>query len=133
MHFTTSLLLSSLYALSLALPQFGEVVQAPPGRLPLSYNKPMFRTYAATKAGGIDVTAKDSQPFTIKAYNSLSPEIHEKDIVVSQRKFFIGNLTGSYCPQEVKNCPVGNVTALKVRKDETARLVRGFHTSDIRH
>ncbi|KAL8801168.1 MAG: hypothetical protein Q9200_007033, partial [Gallowayella weberi] len=106
------------------------VVQPEPGRLPVSYNDgPTFKTYASSsggsksegsKAGGIDLEAKASQPFTIKAYNSVRPEIHMMDIVVSRRQFFIGNLTRSRCPQGINNCPTGDVTALKVNEDRFA-------------
>ncbi|KAL8684844.1 MAG: hypothetical protein Q9224_006104 [Gallowayella concinna] len=128
MHFSTPFVLSSMLSLSLALPQLGDpVVQPEPGRLPISYNeKTTFRTYASksggSKSGGIDVEAKASQPFTIKAYNSIRPEIHMMDIVVSKRKFFIGNLTGSLCPKGTMACPTGNVTALKVTENRTAEL-----------
>ncbi|KAL8729337.1 MAG: hypothetical protein Q9166_004834 [cf. Caloplaca sp. 2 TL-2023] len=120
MHFST-LVLSSLFSLSLALPQFEEpMVQPRPGRLLVSYNKPVFKTYGS-KSGGIAAEVKASQPFTIKAYNSESP-IHMMDIVASNRKFFVGNKTGSLCPEDIKDCPIGNVTALKVTDEGFALL-----------
>ncbi|KAL8804380.1 MAG: hypothetical protein Q9182_002575 [Xanthomendoza sp. 2 TL-2023] len=128
MHLSNPLVLSSLISLSLALPQLENlVVQPEPGRLPISYNDgPTFKTYASSsggsKSGGIDLEAKASQPFTIKAYNSVRPEIHMMDIVVSRRQFFIGNLTRSLCPKGINDCPAGNVTALKVNEDRTAQL-----------
>ncbi|KAL8780586.1 MAG: hypothetical protein Q9213_006406 [Squamulea squamosa] len=121
MHFSTSLVLSALFALSLALPQFEPTVQPSSGRLLVSYEKITYKTYGSLKSGEIQAEVKESQPFTIKAYNSESP-IHMLDIVASNRKFFIGNVTGSRCPEEVKDCPVGNVTALKVTDEGYAQL-----------
>lgn len=80
-------------------------------------------------AGAIAAEVKDSQPFTIKAYNSEFPEIHMKDIVASNTQFFIGKRTRSLCPEEVKDCPVGNVTALQVTKEGNAVLVSLLYSS----
>ncbi|KAL8770119.1 MAG: hypothetical protein Q9209_004157 [Squamulea sp. 1 TL-2023] len=121
MQFSTPLFLSTLFTLSLALPQFEPTVEPNPGRLLVSYNKITYKTLGSTKSGEIEAEVKDSQPFTIKAYNSESP-IHMLDIVASNRKFFIGNITGSRCPEEVRDCPVGNVTALKVTDEGYAQL-----------
>lgn len=121
MHFSAPLVLASLFSLSHALPQLGEPAQALPGRLPVSYNQPTYRTYSH-KSGGVAAEVKASQPFTIKAYNSVSP-IHMMDIVASNRSFFVGNMTGSLCPIEVGDCPVGNVTALQVTRKGEAQLV----------
>ncbi|KAI4265750.1 MAG: hypothetical protein L6R38_009204 [Xanthoria sp. 2 TBL-2021] len=123
MHFTTPLVLSSLFSLSLALPQFEGLKEARPGRLMVSYNAQTFKTFGMKAgAGAIAAEVKDSQPFTIKAYNSEFPEIHMKDIVASNTQFFIGKKTGCLCPEEVKDCPVGNVTALQVTKEGNAVL-----------
>ncbi|KAL8910601.1 MAG: hypothetical protein Q9172_007813 [Xanthocarpia lactea] len=113
-------MLASLFSLSHALPQLGEPAQALPGRLPVSYNQPTYKTYSH-KSGGVTAEVKASQPFTIKAYNSVSP-IHMMDIVASNRNFFVGNMTGSLCPIEVGDCPVGNVTALQVTRKGEAQL-----------
>ncbi|KAL8902803.1 MAG: hypothetical protein Q9171_007596 [Xanthocarpia ochracea] len=71
MHFSAPLVLASLFSLAHALPQLGEPAQALPGRLPVSYNQPTYRTYSH-KSGGIAAEVKASQPFTIKAYNSVT-------------------------------------------------------------
>ena len=80
------------------------------------------------KAGKGAAKAEDSVPFTIKAFNSEYPEIHMQNIVASNGKFFIGNMTGSVCPRGVRDCPVGNVTALQTTKEGYAYLVRFFHS-----
>ncbi|KAL8645360.1 MAG: hypothetical protein Q9226_007343 [Calogaya cf. arnoldii] len=76
------------------------------------------------KSGGslaTDTNKKDTPPFTIKALASESP-FHELDIVASDGKFFIGNETRSLCPKGVQDCPVGNITALKVSRKGNAYL-----------
>ncbi|KAI4219146.1 MAG: hypothetical protein L6R36_008535, partial [Xanthoria steineri] len=119
MHFSTPVVLSSLFSLSLALPQLPKPEGQPTGRLLVSYyNEPTFRTFgmksgASSSGGKGSPVLKESKPFTIKAFNSESPEIHMMDIVASNGKFFIGNMTGSTCPENVQDCPTGNVTALQ--------------------
>ncbi|KAL8696033.1 MAG: hypothetical protein Q9201_007857 [Fulgogasparrea decipioides] len=129
MHFSASLLLSSIFSLSLALPSpqsDGPVV--PPGRLPVNYNFGM-RTLSSggTKAPSL---LKASAPFTIKAYNSESP-IHLMDINASYNRFWVGNATNSSCPDDrpadaapnsPAPCPVGNVTALETTSTGGAHL-----------
>lgn len=135
MHFSTPLLLSSLFSFSLALPadvpeamsQLKSRAEAPqdvkPGRLNVSYDFTAFRTLSS---GGSEKSSlspvKASGYFTIKAYNSESP-IHLMDINASNNKFFVGNATGSQCPSTISNCPIGNVTALRVTNTGGARLV----------
>ncbi|KAL9032360.1 MAG: hypothetical protein Q9180_006549 [Flavoplaca navasiana] len=121
MHFSTPLVLSSLFSLSIALPQLEGLEGSRPGRLPVSYGETTFRTYGM-KAGKGVAKAEDSAPFTIKAFNSEYPDIHMQDIVASNGKFFIGNMTGSVCPRDVRDCPVGNVTALQTTKEGYAYL-----------
>lgn len=126
MHFSTPIVLSSLFSLSLALPQLPKPEGQPTGRLLVSYyNEPTSRTFgmksgASSSGGKGSPVLKESKPFTIKAFNSESPEIHMMDIVASNGKFFIGNMTGSTCPETVQDCPTGNVTALQTT--ETGRV-----------
>ncbi|KAL9598592.1 MAG: hypothetical protein Q9219_004423 [cf. Caloplaca sp. 3 TL-2023] len=142
MHFSTTLLLSSLFSFSLALPALepesvkglpsnGDVPREKNGRFDVSYN---FITYKTLSSGGSGsgsgksslspVGASDF--FTIKAYNSIRP-IHMMDIVVSNNKWYIGNITtNSSCPQTIPNCPVGNVTALRVTNAGGAQLDAGI-------
>lgn len=141
MHFSTACLLSTLFSFSLALPSKAPAAiegltppsKIPPearsGRLDVSYQ---FKTGVSAKQyanGGSDdftktplVPLKASGPFTLKAYNSESP-IHLFDIVASNNKFFVGNLTRSSCPPNIPDCPVGNVTALEVTGGGGAELV----------
>ncbi|KAL8945687.1 MAG: hypothetical protein Q9222_007808, partial [Ikaeria aurantiellina] len=126
MHLSTSLLFSTLFSLSLALPSVLSPRQEPrPGRLNVSYDTQItgFKTFSSggLKAGASSTKPKASGPFTIKAYNSVSP-IHMMDINASENKFFVGNKTGSACPPSVQSCPVGNVTALMVNATGGAEL-----------
>lgn len=129
MHFSTPVLLSSLFSLSLALPQLPQPKGQPTGRLLVSYyNEPTFRTFgmksgASSSGGKGSPVLKESKPFTIKAFNSESPQIHMMDIVASYGKFFIGNMTGSTCPENVKDCPTGKVTALQTTREGRVYLV----------
>lgn len=131
MHFSTPVVLSSLFSLSLALPQLPKPEGQPTGRLLVSYyNEPTFRTFgmksgASSSGGKGSPVLKESKPFTIKAFNSESPEIHMMDIVASNGKFFIGNMTGSTCPENVQDCPTGNVTALQTTDTGRVYLVSG--------
>ncbi|KAL8903244.1 MAG: hypothetical protein Q9207_004055 [Kuettlingeria erythrocarpa] len=130
MHFSTSVLLSSLFSLSLALPSRlsrdlgnGAPV-ARPGRLNVTYESEA--TFSQVSALYGDPVA--SQPFTIKAYNSESP-IHMMNITASYNRFWVGNVTGNRCPPEnkatpwtVMDCPAGNETALEVTGTGEAHL-----------
>ncbi|KAL8979673.1 MAG: hypothetical protein Q9177_006078 [Variospora cf. flavescens] len=122
MHFSTTLLLSSVFSFSLALPagfdptDLGPLPQ--PGRLNVSYSRITYSQLSASlgKSG-------PTKPFTIKAYNSLNPSVHLKDITASNGKFWVGNATGSYCPPTVADCPVGNVTVLQGTEDGVELVV----------
>ncbi|KAI4128066.1 MAG: hypothetical protein LQ341_006716 [Variospora aurantia] len=113
MHFSTTLLLSSVFSFSLALPAgFDPTDLGPlpkPGRLNISYS----RTTYSQLSGSLGKSGPISKPFTIKAYSSFEPSVHLKDITASNGKFWVGNATGSYCPPTVADCPVGNVTVLQ--------------------
>ncbi|KAL8715224.1 MAG: hypothetical protein Q9220_001182 [cf. Caloplaca sp. 1 TL-2023] len=139
MHFSTLHLVFSLFSFSLALPSpLSSRQEARPGRLNVSYDASPkiigFQTLSSggMKAGNPPVQAKESGAFTIKAYNSESP-IHMMDINASNRKFFVGNMTGSECPPSVQDCPAGNVTALSVNSTGGANLVRPFSSSSLPH
>lgn len=127
MQLSTTVLLSSVFSLSLALPSgLSEASSDPdaapvaiPGRLNVSYTAITYKTLS-----NLHGPPKASPPFTIKAYNSESP-IHLMDINASNDKFFVGNITGSSCPPTIPNCPVGNVTALQVTSTGGAHLVSG--------
>ncbi len=132
MHFSTSVLLSSLFSLSFTLPSrlsrdLGNVAPvARPGRLNVTYESEA--TFSQVSALYGDPMA--SQPFTIKAYNSESP-IHMMNITASYNKFWVGNVTGNRCPPAnrvtpwtVQDCPAGNETALEVTSTGEAHLVK---------
>ncbi|KAI4152142.1 MAG: hypothetical protein L6R39_001893 [Caloplaca ligustica] len=127
MQLSTTVLLSSVFSLSLALPSgLSEASSDPdaapvaiPGRLNVSYTAITYKTLS-----NLHGPPKASPPFTIKAYNSESP-IHLMDINASNDKFFVGNITGSSCPPTIPNCPVGNVTALQVTSTGGAHLYAG--------
>ncbi|KAL8644213.1 MAG: hypothetical protein Q9210_007366 [Variospora velana] len=127
MHFSTTLLLSSVFSFSLALPadfdpkDLGQLPQ--PGRLNVSYSGITYSQLSGS-LGEYEKPDPTSKPFTIKAYNSEHPKtVHEMDITASNGKFWVGNATGSYCPRAVTDCPVGNVTALQITKEDGADLV----------
>lgn len=140
-------MLTTLFSFSLALPRAPAAIEGltppseiPPekksGRLKVTYQ---FTSNAAPKqyanGGGDDFTKtplvplKASGPFTLKAYNSESP-IHLFDIVASNDKFFVGNMTRSLCPPGILDCPVGNVTALNVTEKGGAQLVSDILASE---
>ncbi|KAL8992205.1 MAG: hypothetical protein Q9169_007283 [Polycauliona sp. 2 TL-2023] len=121
MHFSAPLVLSSLFSLSLALPQSKELKGPQQGRLMVSYNEPTYKTYGM-KAGVTLNMPEDTRNFTISAYNSVYPEIHRRDIVASNGKFYIGNLTQTVCPTTVEDCPPGNMTVLRSTAEGNAYL-----------
>ncbi|KAL8847711.1 MAG: hypothetical protein Q9221_007272 [Calogaya cf. arnoldii] len=126
MHFSTPLVLSSLFSLSLTAPVIEQLKEQRPGRLLVWDNKPTYQTYGMKSGVSLatEPNKKDTAPFTITALASESP-FHELNIVASNGKFFIGNETRSLCPPEVKGCPLsplGNVTALTVSKEGNAYL-----------
>lgn len=136
MHFSTSVLLSSLFSLSLALPSGlsrdlgNDAPVARPGRLNVSYESEAMHFSQVSALYGDPVA---SQPFTIKAYNSESA-IHMMNITASYNKFWVGNVTGNRCPPpaaikaapwaKANDCPAGNETALEVTGTGEAHLVR---------
>ncbi|KAL8964585.1 MAG: hypothetical protein Q9197_006876 [Variospora fuerteventurae] len=117
MHFSTTLLLSSVFSFSIALPAgFDPTDLGPlprPGRLNVSYSGITYTQLS----GSLGKSDPISEPFTIKAFNSIEPSVHRMDITASNGKFWVGNATGSYCPPTVTDCPVGNVTALQITND----------------
>ncbi|KAL8747140.1 MAG: hypothetical protein Q9184_007645 [Pyrenodesmia sp. 2 TL-2023] len=133
MHFSTSVLLSSVFSLSFALPSGlsrdlgNDAPVARPGRLNVTYeSKAIFSQVSALYGDPVA-----SQPFTIKAYNSESA-IHLMNITASYNKFWVGNVTGNRCPPPAvtkdapwaksNECPAGNETALEVTGTGEAHL-----------
>ena len=137
MHFSTPLVLASIFSLSVALPAPQEPAPVAPGRLPVSYdfqlNTVTFKEYASGGSGkgsgkGSTTPVAASTPFTIKAYNSESP-IHMMDITASYNRFWVGNSTNSTCTQLLPGvpspdpCVTGNATALYTTATGKAKLV----------
>ncbi|KAL8687626.1 MAG: hypothetical protein Q9218_006255 [Villophora microphyllina] len=130
MHFSTAVVLSSVFSLSFALPAPQPGSQAAkPGRLNVDYSF-AFKTFASGESTGTGAKIQASAPFTIKAYNSESP-IHMMDINVSYNKFWVGNATNSTCPENrvekpPQPCPVGNITALITTSTGGAQMDSGI-------
>lgn len=76
------------------------------------------------------VNKRDVNTFSVMALRSASP-IHFLPMTASGGSLWIGGQTRSFCPENVPNCPPGNVTAV-VGETEYSMVFSPFFSSRTR-